>query len=343
MKKWPWKRILVLLVSFAVLIGFILFDPDVKKIDEVIAQMDPVWLLGAFLCVLLYYLGDTVMYLIACRDMQIPQSFPEGLLTTMLGFFYSAVTPLASGGQPFQVIQMRSRGINVGTATSVLMVKFMAWHITLSAIGLVGVILRGGMLIAESTTMFVMFIIGFISHAFCSVTGVLLMIRPDWVSRGGNAVCRFVGRVFFKRRPEMTEKMLMAFDGFVSDYKQAVSFALDHKGGMVLILLTAIVEVSAYISVTYFVYRGLGFSEASFFTLFFMQAMLLISVAFIPLPGAAGASEGGFYAIFTAFFDGARLAGMLLWRVMTYYLTIAIGMVFVLIDGFRKKKREEQA
>lgn len=342
MKKFPLKQILVLLVGIAVLAGFILLDSDVRQIDDVLAAMSPWWLLGAFFCVCLYCLGDTVMYLIACRDMEIPQPLGEGLLTTMIGFFYSAITPLASGGQPFQVLQMRNRGIRVGTATSVLMVKFLGWHVSITTLGLVAFLLRGGRLLAVSTTMFVLFIVGFFVHAFCVFVGIMLMIRPVWIERAGHAVVSWVGARFI-RKPGKADRMHAAWQKFVDDYRQAVAFARAHAGGMLLVLLTGLVEVAAYMSVTYFVYRGLGFQSESYLTLVAMQTMLSIAVAFMPLPGASGASEGGFYAIFTVFFDGARLAGMLIWRVMTYYFMILFGLIAVIVDSFREKKRGEPA
>ena len=316
MKKQAWKRILVVLLTLAVLVGFVVFDKDVGNIAEVLQSVSPPWLIGALLCALLYFLGDTLMYQIACRDMQIPQPLHEALITTMIGFFYSALTPLSSGGQPFQVLQMRGRGINVGTATSVLMVKFMAWHIALSCVGLMGAVFCGGTLLQESTTMFVLFCIGFLLHLFCAGTGLLLMVRPQLVYRAGRAVV-----------------------GFVGEYKQAVAYSLQHRAGMVQIVLVAFVEVTAYLSVTYCVYRGLGFSEVTYPTMTLLQGMLSIGVAFVPLPGASIATEGGFYALFTTYFGDFRLAGMLVWRFLTYYLVILLGLVAVLVDGFRADRR----
>lgn len=340
MKKIPWKQILVVVLTLAVVVGFILFDEDVKQIDDVLASMSPWWLVGALACALLYYLGDTGMYLIACKAMQMEQSFFEGLITTMIGFFYSAITPLASGGQPFQVIQMKGRGINVGTATSVLMVKFLAWHITITLIGLVGFSLLWQDLATIGAYMIVMFCIGFAAHAVCATIGILLMIRPEWVYRTGNGIIGWVARTFGgRKKEERRESMLHSWEGFVGDYKMAVNFALSHRAYMITILFVGLIEVVAYLSVTYFIYRGLGFTQVNYWTLLLMQAMLSISVAFIPLPGASGASEGGFYAMFSQFFGQARLAGMLIWRTLTYYLTILLGLAAVVIDGFRKKKR----
>ena len=338
MKNKTVKRVLLVLLSVAVLAGFIVFDPDVKKIDDVLAAMSPWWLAGALICVFIYYLGDTGMYLIGSYAMGIPQGFFQGLLTTMIGFFYSAVTPLASGGQPFQVLHMRGRGINVGTATSVLMVKFLAWHITITLFGLVGFTLLWQDLASIGTGMTVLFCIGFCVHAFCASLGVMLMIKPDFVRRAGLRVIGWVGRTFCKRKLDNgIPGMTAAYERFIADYEQAASFALQRKGCMLLILLVAFFEVLAYLSTTYFIYRGLGFDKVGYWTMLLMQAMLSIAVAFIPLPGASGASEGGFYALFTQFFDGARLPAMLIWRALTYYLTILLGLIAVVIDGFQKK------
>ncbi len=339
MRKQNWKRIFVVLLTLAVLAGFILFDKDVQNIDEVLQAISPWWLIGALACTLIYFLGDTRMYRIACRDMQIPQSFHEGLITTMIGFFYSALTPLSSGGQPFQVLQMRSRGIHVGTATSVLMVKFMAWHIALSSIGLIGAVFYGGTLLEHSTMMFVLFCIGFCLHAFCAGTGLMLMVRPNVVSRMGRALIGFASRFLSRRKEERTARMHAAWDGFIGEYRQAVAFALQHRSGMIEIVIVAFIEVIGYLSVTYCVYRGLGFSAVPYPEMTLLQAMLSIGVAFVPLPGASVATEGGFYALFTTYFGDSRLIAMLIWRFLTYYLTILLGLLAVVIDGFRADRR----
>lgn len=134
---------------------------------------------------------------------------------------------------------MRGRGISVGAATSVLMVKFMAWHIALSCIGLAGAVFCSGRLLELSPTMFVLFCIGFLLHLLCAGTGFLLMIRPQLVSRAGNALIGFVGRVFLRRRPQALDRVYTAWDRFIEEYKQAVAFSLQHRGGMVQIVLVA--------------------------------------------------------------------------------------------------------
>ena len=338
-KKSVIQRVLVVLLSIAVIAGFLLFDEDVQHIGDMLSTMSPWWLAGAAACILLYYLGETAMYLIACKYMHTPERFFDGIITTMIGFFYNALTPLASGGQPFQILQMHGRGINVGTAVSVMMVKFLGWHIALTTIGLTGFTLLGSELVTITPAMLVMFCIGLVAHLGCATVGILLMYRPALVHHAGCGVIGWIGRTFLKRRPERAERMAAGWDKFVGDYGTAMAYVRAHPLGMLFIVLAAFIEVVAYLSVAYFVYRGLGFSQAPYVTMALTQAVLTISVAYIPLPGASGASEGAFYVLFTQFFGGSRLAGMLIWRALTYYSTILLGLVAVLIDGFRAKRR----
>ena len=63
-----------------------------------------------------------------------------------------------------------------------------------------------------------------------------------------------------------------------------------------------------------------------------------------PLPGGSGAQEGGFYLFFQQAFPAGTLVGaLLLWRFMTYYLSIIIGFTGVLLDSATMFKRHRGA
>ena len=60
----------------------------------------------------------------------------------------------------------------------------------------------------------------------------------------------------------------------------------------------------------------------------------------VPLPGAAGASEGSFYVFFSMFFTSATIKpATLLWRIITYYSVILITAPFSRIT----RKMQESA
>ena len=347
-QKGIWKKIIIVILSMAVLLVIALLDPNVDNIATVMKDVSPAWFVAAAVSMLLYYFFDTAMYQFACRYMKIPQKWGDGLLTTMVGFFYSALTPFQSGGQPMQVLQMRRRGIKVGTATSVLMLKFLAWQIAVTILGTLGLVFVGDSILDGGATMLVLFIFGYIVNAGCIGLAALVFLKPAWVFRMGEKLLNFLFRHKLIKKQERLEKAHETWEKTISDYEGAVKFALQNKTGMLFILLAAMAAAMAYMCVTYFIYRGLGFAQRSLFYVVLLQGLLYIAVSFIPLPGASIASEGGFYMIFSQLFTAAaRFPAMLLWRIITYYATIVLGLVAVIIDGFRpnlhKRAGEERS
>lgn len=328
-----WKKLLFVLLSLVVIVVIALMDPSLSSMDEVLKKVEPVFLALAFICMLSYYFFDTVMYQLACRFMETPQRLKDGIVTTMLGYFYSALTPFSSGGQPMQVIQMRKRGMKVGTATSVLMLKFLAWQLVITILGTLGFIFLGKSILNGGATMLIMYIIGFLANAGCVVLAGMVLLKPSWVFRTGDRLLDYLHRHRLIKSNETWKRAHENWEKTIADYTDAVHFALKHTRGMLLILLSAAIEAVSYMAVTYFIYRGFGFNEVSFLHIVLLQGMLYVAVSFVPLPGASIASEGGFYLVFTNLFTPAmRFPAMLVWRILTYYVTILLGFVAVIVD-----------
>jgi len=339
-KKSLWKKLIVLPLSLIVLAAVALLDPNIQNIDSAMQQVAPWWIAGAFCCMLIYYFMDVMMYHIAIRLMKHPQKLYESILTTMLGFFYSALTPFQSGGQPMQVLQMRRRGIPVGVATSVLMGKFLAWQIAVTILGTLGLIFEGSNAFGDTIASMIMLVVGYVVNTACVVLALLVLLKSSWILNVGNKILALLKRVKLIKREDRYEQICATWQRTINDYKEAVHFAMQHKVQMLMILLVSMTEAVAYMAVTYFIYRGFGFSEASFVHVILLQGLLFMAVSFIPLPGASIASEGGFYLVFDHLFSAAsRFPAMLIWRVCTYYLNIILGLVAVVIDSMRTSKR----
>jgi len=337
MNKSIWKKIIIVVLSMCVLVAVALLDPNANQIGAVLKRASLWWLGGAFVSMLGYYFFDTIMFMLACRFMSAGQSFKEGVITTMIGFFYSALTPFQSGGQPMQVIQMRRRGIKVGTSTSVLVLKFLAWQFAATIISTVGLICFGGRLVQDNPALGALFVIGYLINAGVLAVGVFALVKPNWLHSIGSSLIRLAHRCRFIRKEETLQKAHNGWEKTISDYQGAVKVAFQHKLGMAAILGVALLEAICYMAVTYFVYRALGFGKFGMFYVVLLQSILTTVVSFIPLPGASIASEGGFYMIFgNLFSEGALFPAMLLWRVITYYGTLILGLVTVVIDGFRR-------
>ncbi|MEL7610461.1 MAG: lysylphosphatidylglycerol synthase transmembrane domain-containing protein [Bacillota bacterium] len=340
-----YKKVLVVLLSFGVLFAIGFMDPDVKNIDEALRNIEPGWIAGAFLCILLYYFLDGLMMHFTIKVMGYPQSMFENMLTTMVGFFYSALTPFQSGGQPAQVIQMRGRGIPVGVSTSVMIVKFIAWQISVVILGILGLFWHGTAAFGSSIGSMTILIFGYLINGGVLLLSALAMFRFKWISSLGINSLNLGRRIHVIKSDEALERHRAGWQNTVNEYREATRFTLANPKTMFLIWLISFAEAFFYMAVTYCVYRAFGLSAYSLVHVVLLQSMLFIAVSFIPLPGASIASEGGFYLVFSDLFSiGARFPAMLIWRVFTYYASLILGLVAVVIDGFlaKRPKRSRQ-
>ena len=88
----------------------------------------------------------------------------------------------------------------------------------------------------------------------------------------------------------------------------------------------------AFFSIPYCIYRSFGFNSADILTMITGQIFLMNFMAIIPLPGGEGGAEGGFYLIYSLFFKSDTIiTAIFIWRVLTYYSSIAIGSIFTLV------------
>ena len=59
-------------------------------------------------------------------------SWKEAFRVTMVGQYFSAVTPFGVAGQPMQLVALSRQGVSSGVAVSVVVRKFLIYQTTLS-------------------------------------------------------------------------------------------------------------------------------------------------------------------------------------------------------------------
>ncbi|MDL2235392.1 flippase-like domain-containing protein [Christensenellaceae bacterium OttesenSCG-928-L17] len=342
MKKW--KKIVPILLPIVLMVVFILLDESSAGFMDALRQINPVWLLVALVSIVVYYLCDAKMQHLSSKYMGTPQKYSASLATTMIGFFYSALTPFSSGGQPMQVLQMRHRGIKVGTATSILTVKFLCWQLSVTLLGVTALIFLPRNYLFAQTGMVAMYIFGFVIFLSSVALAVLALVHPAFLLRIGRGALGLCSRLRLFKKPGQLARLQANWENVIRDFGQAAQFALKNVFGMLRIFFVCIVSMVSYMAVTYFICRGFGMTEASMFHVVLLQGLLYMAVSFIPLPGASIASEGGFYLVFGQLLRaGAIVPAVVLWRLITYYSALLIGGVFVVVDTARRAPKQKNA
>lgn len=142
MEKKKWTLLYIALnILVIVLIGVL--DPEIKEIDKAFNSVRLSWLVGGVAFMVLYWIMDGIIlnYTINCIHKQ--KYFWKSFKVAVIGQYYNAVTPFASGGQPAQVYYMAKMGVSGGSASSILIIKFLVYQVVLSLYGASGLYIEG--------------------------------------------------------------------------------------------------------------------------------------------------------------------------------------------------------
>jgi uncharacterized protein (TIRG00374 family) len=109
-----------------------------------------------------------------------------------------------------------------------------------------------------------------------------------------------------------------------------------HKMHLLKMSLLTVVELTVYFLIGNVIYLSFRLSGADSVTLVASQAFVLMIAAFMPIPGALGAAESSFYIFFSLFFPKNMISlAVVLWRLITFYLPIVVGLIVTLFEKRR--------
>ncbi len=340
-KKTKIFRFIYIGASILVLVIIGLVDPNFRGMFEALSSLNIMWLYITIAVVLLYWLTDA--WLLKDITSYIHRgkfSMLNSIKVSLIGLYYGALTPSSTGGQPMQVVYMRRRNINTGTATCIVFIKFIVYELALCTFYILAAILKGPAFRADSPSTFWLTTLGFLLNALIVIFVWLTMVRKKFATRCAHAIIRFLHRIKVIKDPA---KATASFDATIEDFHSAMQMIKKHRIRVLFSYLISFLNLTAMFSVIYCLYRAMGLKEASFISIVTTQAFLYLATSIIPTPGSAGAAEGGFYIYFSAFFlESMRFVAMLMWRLLTYYLVLFVGTFMIIADEIimiRRKKK----
>ena len=323
--------ILVILLTFYI----VLKDQSITDVLKVFINIDHKYIIIAILSMCLYFACESINIGRILKTLGEKTHFFRNVKYTLIGFFFSAVTPAASGGQPMQVYYMHKDKISVGNATLTLLINLISIQIVTISIALVSLIFNYMYL---TDVMRWLFAIGIILNG----SALTLLLIGVFSKRTTKWLIRFVLKIlkFFKVKnlEEKEEKLLKE----LKKYQVGARYIKLNKIVMIKTILTTYVQFLLFYSISYWVYKALGLSGYNIMQILSIQSVLYGSTSAIPSPGAVGVSEGGFIEIYKVIYSEEMIKGaMLLNRGVNFYLFVIISSIIVMIYTIRDKKEEK--
>ncbi|MBR1584257.1 MAG: flippase-like domain-containing protein [Clostridia bacterium] len=322
---------LIIVVTLGLVLYLSARGGDISDAWDTLRSADLKWI-GAAICSWVVFMTFEAMGLhVFFHQQKVRIKFRTSFLVALIGSFYSSVTPAATGGQPMQVFALKKRGVPAGISSSGLAVKFFTFQTALLTLGGGLWLLNPGIVqtCVEAGRWIV--VTGFLLNGLSVLAVILLAINKNIV-RGILTLCINIGKAL--RIVKDVGRTTSRADAAMEDFHASVDMLTHHPIRLFYLYLLSCLQVLGLMSIVYFVYRALGLDALRYVDVLTLQFLLYIAASFTPLPGASGAQEGGFYIFFQNVFPAEKLVGaLLLWRFFTYYFTLIIGVIGIVIDS----------
>ncbi|QSX05869.1 flippase-like domain-containing protein [Sedimentibacter sp. zth1] len=326
------KKIFVNIIFFMCLVFatfFLLFrNSDIKNIFDSLKNVNRIYIFIASLCMLIFMSSEALNIKMLSSIFNYKLSFLKCLKYSFIGFFFSSITPSASGGQPMQIYYMKKDKIDIPHSTLILLIVLAVYQLVSIVLSLILFCIQPNLFLHISNNFKLILIFG------CSLN-IIVLVFITFALFSKNiikAIINFVVKILTKFKIKNIDNIEISMIEGVEKYQQGAIYIKKNKKLILRIMLVTIVQICAMNIVPYFIYKSFSLSGYSILSVLSLQTVLQMCISSIPLPGSVGVSESGFLKLFSLLYPVYLIdTAMLLSRGVSFYLYLIITGVVVFI------------
>lgn len=333
-------NILFMIICFALTMYYVFHDQDLEKTLHYMKRANSLyWLLG-IACVICFILSESAIIYYILNTLKHKVKFSHCCLYSFVGFFFSCITPSASGGQPVQAVFMKKDGIPYHVSTIVLLMVTIAYKMVLLLYGVIVLLFQPDSVLGYIGSAMAWVYLGIFLNLIVVGFMILLSVKPTIMKILVMGIFNFLSRIIKSRR---LLRMKAKAENAMEAYVVKSEFLLTHKKTMMKILAITFVQRTILFFITYLVfvsfgYRGLGPADVTV-----LQGLISVAVDMLPLPGGMGISEHLFMVIFKPLLGADfTVPAMIVSRGISYYTQLIISAILTGIAYVRFFGRKEK-
>ena len=324
------------LILVVLLFAFVFHSVSLNEIITSIKKTDQTFLILGMLMMVGYLFCDALNIYRPLHILGYPITYLQSIKYSILGFFFSYITPSATGGQPMQIYYMYKDDINVSHSALVLIIKLIGHETAITTLAIIGFISQNALLTRAMGQAKYTLLIGIVINVLID----LFMFCVVFFKKTARIINRVIVKLTSAFSKNAAKKIDASLKQVYDDYQNGASDLKAHKGIIRKTILTAFFQMLFMFSVPFCVYLGFHLHHYNWFQITMIEAVLFVAVGFVPLPGAIGASEGLFYILFRVLFPSSILtSAMLLTRCINLYFCLAIDGLLIIAFTHHLKKR----
>lgn len=309
-----------------------------ENIDVLVKNLNNLninYVILGFISMIFYYIFEAINIkrILSCFKNKI--SLLKSIKFTLIGSFFSAITPAASGGQPLEIYYMSKENIKVSHSTIALIMHLCGFEMSVVFLGLLCSLFN---LEIIKNDLLILFIIGVTLNSL-SLTLTLIALFSERLSK---VLIKILIKILkFFRVKNINEKEDKINDE-LKIYHESSKFIKREKKVFIKTIIFAFLQVVCIYTVPYLVYRAFNLDSYTYLRFLSLQSILHCTVSSIPLPGSVGISETVFLRIYTRVFGSLILTdALLISRGISFYIFVIIGLFTVIINKYLLYRKEK--
>ena len=341
------KRILGDGLLFAAILALTLYavfrGRDLEDVLDAIRACDGRWLIPALGCVVVFIGGESVILRLLLRSRGVALGRFRCFLVSSAGFFFSAVTPSAGGGQPMQAYFLRREKVPVPISAAILLAVTVTYKLVLITTGLMLVLFKYDFLRTHFGNYIYLFWGGMAITTGFTAFLLMLVFHPRMAKKLCHGGLGLLEKLRILRHSDAREERLLAA---MDKYHETAAYFKTHMGLMALVQVITFAQRYALFTVPWLVYRAFGLTGYGWLSIAVLQAAIQAAADMLPLPGGMGVTEAMFLTVFEPLFGALTLPAMVLSRGTDFYCRLLLSALFtalaaLLLGRAKSRKREE--
>lgn len=325
----------VMLLLSAFTFHMLLKTHSPKELLQSFSGADLRFVIPGFLCMLIFVNCEAANIRSLMRTFQKKIPFKRSLSYAFANFYFSAITPSASGGQPMQLYYMSRDGFGFAQSSFTLLAVSAVYQITIMGYGTIMVLSRLSYVQSQSSLIKLLLVFGILVNGICSGGILLVILRRSFVERITMGMIHILGKLHIVKN--MT-RMEIKIEHLIEEYSRGGDYLKKYPRVLMKMVFLAVTQLTALFLIPYFACMAMGITAAGIGDFLAIQAILSLAVTAVPLPGSVGASEGTFLLLYAGILPaGTAFSAMLLSRAISFYGFLLLSGVITVILQFSKK------
>lgn len=332
------KKKLILNCIFFIILFFITYylifrNQDMSSLLNNLKSVNPIFLIISFVCMILFYLFEAINVNRLLKAFGEKYPIIKSFNSTLIGAFYSSITPAASGGEPMQIYYISKDNIKISHSTLAFLIHLFSHLIAIVLFGIISLIFNYKII---NSKLLLLFIVGLTFNAIILVFYSISIFSEKLT----NKLIKFVEKVLKFFKIKNVDKINKKIDDELKVFNESSVFIKKNKKIFIKSIMIAFLQVFINYSIPYFIYRSFGLNEYNILYIVSLQAILFCTVSFLPLPGTVGINETVFLVLYSNIYNDSTITNaLLLQRGITFYLFVIISLIVVIVNNIRLTKK----